>query len=313
MLSEWIEGWRNRVDVTAPPPGGWATSIERRSALSVEEFLSRYMIPRQPVIVTDAARHWEALRWTPDSLRARLGARLVPVGGSMLPFDEFIDRMRNDPATPYLNNVDIPKYFPDLMPDIRPELPYALPNRLFSHLLPPNYPTPKDEKLFVTLFIGGRGRTFRLHYDFFNVHTFITQLHGDKEFKFYSPDHGDLLYPDPVGGKISKVDDVWTPREDQFPLLKDARPIHLTMHPGETLFVPAGWWHSTRLGDSSISIGESCVNSSNWLHFVRDAAEMASHPMKVKGALVATFLLGAGALMEVGERLLRRQTGAPHA
>ena len=194
MLSEWIEGWRNRVDVTAPPPGGWASSIERRNALSVEEFVARYMIPRQPVIITDAAKHWQALRWTPDSLRTRLGRRPVP-----------------------------------------------------------------------------------------------------------------------VGGKISKVEDVWTPREDQFPLLKDARPLHLVMRPGETLFVPAGWWHSTRLGDASISVGESCVNSSNWLHFVRDAAEMASRPLKVKGALVATFLLGAGAVMGVGERLLRRQAGTPEA
>jgi hypothetical protein len=45
--------------------------------LSLEEFTSQYLLPRQPVIITDAARaqNWKALGWTPASLKPTLGVK----------------------------------------------------------------------------------------------------------------------------------------------------------------------------------------------------------------------------------------------
>jgi len=301
---DWVQRLKSRIDVTAAPASGWATKIDRRSDLSLEEFTSEYLLPRQPVIITDAARAqgWKALGWTPASLKARLGARPVPVGEGLVPFDQFVDRVLNDPSAPYLSNVDIPKYFPELVPDFRPPLKYAADNRLFSPLIPPNFPTPHEEKLFVTFFFGPRGRTFNLHYDFYNVHTFITQLHGTKDFRFYSPDQGAYLYPNPKNPKISDVGNAWAPDYQRHPLFREARPLEFTASPGETLFVPAGWWHGTRLGEQCISIGESFVNEGNWMHFVQDVA-LEGSPSLAKRIAAATYLLGAGAVMTVEERL----------
>lgn len=299
-----VQGLRKRVDLTAAPPGGWATRVDRRSGLSVEAFAAEYLIPRQPVILTDAAaaQGWQALGWTPASLKAKLGDRLIPLGKEQVKFGAFIDRMLNDPSAPYLANIDIPKYFPELMADIRPPLTYAIHNRLNSGLLPPNFPTRRDEKLFVTFFVGPRGRKYGLHYDFHNVHTFITQLHGTKEVRFYSPDQTPLMYPNAERPKVSDVGDAWDADTSRYPLFRDARPLDLVASPGETLFVPAGWWHATRLGDQCISVGESFVHEANWMHFVRDIAETGS-PSVAKRVAAATYLLGAGALMSLEERL----------
>lgn len=295
---------KNRIDLKVAPAGGWATKIDRRSELSVEDFVTEYLNPRQPVLITDAAKaqNWKALEWTPASLKAKLGSRPVPVGDEIVPFDQFIDRMLREPSAPYLSNVDIPKYFPELLPDFRPPLKYAGGNRLLSPLIPPNFPTHREEKLFVTFFVGPRGRTYGLHYDFFNVHTFITQLHGTKDFRFYSPDQSEYMYPNVDHPKVSDVNDPWTPDFERYPLFRKARGLEFTANPGDTLFVPAGWWHTTRLGDQSISIGESFVHSANWMHFVQDIAVGRGRSV-AKRVAAATYLLGAGAVMSVEERL----------
>ena len=40
--------------------------------------------------------------------------------------------------------------------------------------------------------------------------------------------------------------------------------------PGEMLFVPAGWWHTTRLLGPAISVSIGCANATNWADFARD-------------------------------------------
>jgi len=306
MLQErsWAQGLRSRIDLNVTPPGGWATQVDRRAGLSHDAFVSQYLIPRQPVIITDAAAEqgWRALSWTPASLKARIGDRKVPLDGQEVRFDAFIDRVLGDPATPYLSNIDMPRYFPELMADILPPLKVATHNRLNNPLMPTNFPTRRSERLFETLFIGPRGRTYGLHYDFYNVHTFITQLHGTKDFRFYSPDQTAFMYPNADVPKVSDVGNPWAPDYDRHPLFRNARPLEFTAQPGETLFVPAGWWHATRLGDQCISIGQSFVHEANWMHFVRDIAESPSTSL-VKRVVAASYLVGAGAAMSVQERL----------
>jgi ribosomal protein L16 Arg81 hydroxylase len=44
---------------------------------------------------------------------------------------------------------------------------------------------------------------------------------------------------------------------DRFPLFRKAKPIEITVAPGEVLFIPIGWWHHVRALDLSISISFS--------------------------------------------------------
>jgi len=56
-------------------PYTWATkeNIDRRSNLSVEEFITEYEIPSKPVIITDVVPKWSASRWTREYLIEKYG------------------------------------------------------------------------------------------------------------------------------------------------------------------------------------------------------------------------------------------------
>lgn len=53
-------------------------------------------------------------------------------------------------------------------------------------------------------------------------------------------------------------------------ICKKPAPIRLTVHEGETIFIPAGWWHATQMNCVSISIAESALDKSNWQRRYKD-------------------------------------------
>ncbi len=49
--------------------------------------------------------------------------------------------------------------------------------------------------------------------------------------------------------------------------MEGARPLRVVLHPGETLFIPAGWWHTTETFEESVTVGGNFVDRSNWSEF----------------------------------------------
>jgi len=138
---------------------------------------------------------------------------------------------------PYLHNYLLEDYLPELLADIDPPPQCTRPNWFESRMFP-----SKRSYTFVELYIGGRGARFpQLHYDGWHTHAYLMQLQGVKEYVFYSPQQAPFLYAKP-GRERNKslVDDVENPDLDRFPLFAQAQPVHCELHPGETLFVPAG-------------------------------------------------------------------------
>lgn len=60
----------------------------------------------------------------------------------------------------------------------------------------------------------------------------------------------------------------------------EAHPIHVTLHPGETLYLPAGWWHHVRqTGDVTIALNwwydvEIRGMAWVWLSFLRGIGDI---------------------------------------
>ena len=50
----------------------------------------------------------------------------------------------------------------------------------------------------------------------------------------------------------------------RFPEFAWADRTHQTIAEGETLFLPAGWWHATQINQPSIAIAESALDRHNW-------------------------------------------------
>jgi len=247
------------------------TSIEKRSKLSKKELLEEYINPAIPVILTDAADKWEALGlFTPQYFKEKYGPLTHDVKGVTYTMSDFIDRMlvssKENPA-PYPFSFNVEKTFPELLKYMRPEIVFGKLDRINHPLVPRSmiYGTEIYE-----LFLGGKGSAFPfLHVDALYMNTQITQVYGAKEFFLYGPDQNKFLYPKEDNIKFSRVD-VLNPDYDKFPLFKEAKAIVVTVNQGETLFFPAGWWHTTKIHEPCITLGRAQLNGNNWNRFLND-------------------------------------------
>lgn len=248
--------------------------IDRRAGLTRERFEQEYLMPLRPVILTDAIDHWSALgRWTPAFFKTHYGHLNVAVDGEVMTLADLVDRVNastDERPAPYLRNQLLSDWPAELCAELSPMPQCTRPNWLESRL----FPSTRDLS-YLELYIGGKGAKFPvLHYDHLFTHAFLMQLHGEKEYIAFSPEQGAFLYPrQGVHRNQSTINDPLHPDLDAFPLADRAQGIRFRLMPGETLFVPAGWWHTARILSPSVTISLNSVNQANVAAFRRDYVE----------------------------------------
>jgi histone arginine demethylase JMJD6 len=256
------------------------TLIERRSNLSYEEFKEKYLFAKKPVIITDATAKWKASEWTPDWFKSRYPDKIVLTDQGEMRMDHFIDAIKEDPngaPGPFLREQPLKDVFPDLVDHVLPNPPYVLPNWLGTNFLFKriNYRVNRESHIEVN-FCGRRIFPY-LHLDDLGVHAFITQHYGEKEFTVFQPDQEPYLYREGTQ-RFSQIKDVDNPDLERFPLFAQAKAIKLVLKPGESVFMPCGWWHTTRVPGTSLSTVISISNSSNWNELVLFLEKNSNHP-----------------------------------
>jgi histone arginine demethylase JMJD6 len=266
--------------------------VDRRTGLTHREFVTQYLRPMKPVIVADAIEHWPATgRWTPAFFRERYGSRRVTVDEVDYALSDLLDLVEGSSAAkpaPYLRNLVIDRWAPDLMADIQPLPHHTQPNWLDSRFFP-----ERPSLTSIELYIGGAGATFpTLHYDNLHTHAFLMQLYGSKEYVFYPPDQGPWLYPrQGIETNRSSVEDIEHPDLDRFPLFGRAVAARCVLRAGEMLFVPAGWWHTARILEPAITVSANTVNASNWKAFLGDYDVWASrHRPRKRTAVLSAYV-----------------------
>jgi hypothetical protein len=177
-------------------------------------------------------------------------------------------------------------------------LPQGL--RTWAKLLLEKYDLFKQLRWLVGPNIGGvwwlgpRGAKTALHYDD-DPCPVLFQVQGTKRLRLYSPDQSRFLYPMttcPEGeyGTRFAVGDPEriraTKMEHRYPLALNATALEVTLHRGEALFIPVGWWHSVEvLSDYAISIagkGEGLCEAAsffaleNGIHRILNAGSSSS-------------------------------------
>lgn len=275
-------------------------------ALFKEQFLNRNI----PLIITNSVSQWPAVnKWTPDYLKQKLGDKLmIPNAdyyqvaskeGKTYPFDELmklIEASSEQNPSPYLRNIDLYSYLPELVEDITPRLTYASPNWLTCKLVPQ---VVTDN--LVELFIGGKGTGFpQLHFDTHGSNAFITQVYGTKEVFLFSPEQTETLsslFGKPQKFSLEKLKAIST---DNNPVAAKLVGYKQTLSPGDTVFVPAGWWHITTMNGVSISLSTNNVNQANWIPFIRS---MTDYNHGAKKTLKIAYFLAVGCLLWVLDRI----------
>jgi histone arginine demethylase JMJD6 len=250
--------------------------IERRPALSYAEFSERYMCANIPVIITGAINGWRALsRWSPEFFKTEFGGMEFSIEGryvapettrfTMARFIDCVLASTNENPAPYFRNRVLSEEFPALQQDIEPLPKYVWPNWLLDYYLVKSVRQTFNRGAAIELYIGGSGGSFPvLHYDGVASHAFLMQIYGRKQFTLYSPDQEPFLYPAKDKPNISTLNSIDKPDLERFPLFAKAIPTTFVLEPGETVFVPSRWWHTTYMLTPCITISINVVNQSNW-------------------------------------------------
>ncbi len=256
--------------------------VEKVGDISYKEFLERFYNPGVPVVFKNASKVWKARElFSPNWFRENYGDIVTEKNGTTYTMREVMDMVENsseDKPAPYPFLFDIPSQLPELIPMVTPlDLNYARPNWLETKWFKRGHWGSATE-----IFVGGKGGRFPyVHLDYFHLNAWINQLYGEKRFTVYPRGQEDFLYP--------KTDDPWRsdinifePDYEKYPKYKNATPIHFTVGAGETLFIPAGTWHTAYSLGPTISVAFDQLNKRNFKAFLKDVWQMRVKEGKAK-------------------------------
>ncbi len=272
-------------------------AIERRSGLGWDDFIEQYVKPNKPVILTDAAAGWEAhQKFTPEFFKSAFPQKTATIHEVKYQMSDYVDMMLNgteEKPAPYPFKIDIEKNFRELMPYIAPGFSILENNRLKSKFVTRRL-IPQCSTL--EIFFGGKSGWFPyIHYDLFGLYAIVTQVYGRKQFIVFDPSQAEFMYPEKEHPWKSAIKNYYNPDYNQYPLFKNAKPVSDVVSPGETIFVPKGWWHTARSLEPTISIAQDLLTRHNWDLFERDVLFYKKKEGWLKYFAYALYLKYAGA------------------
>ncbi|EJD54548.1 Clavaminate synthase-like protein [Auricularia subglabra TFB-10046 SS5] len=259
-----------RACSTAVPDRQTTRAVPIFLAPSLDEFRGRILSAPSPTLVKSVIDAWPALRrWSDFSALRQPGSHLVvPVEVSPLrsgsstgagynsaeferiqmPYDDFIQMfMLREPRddgqrfVAFLAQYTLLDDIPALQDDLNPPLQYALAGR--------------GDQWRTNVWIGTAGTWTPLHRD--PYHNLFCQIAGQKHVRFFPPSCAEQLYllTDPFHKNTSSITSP-SPDRSQFPryyhALKDSWEV--TVSPGDTLFLPKGYYHSVEGLSKSVSV-----------------------------------------------------------
>jgi hypothetical protein len=129
------------------------------------------------------------------------------------------------------------------------------------------------------MFFGGQGSVTAMHYDIDLSHVFLNQLHGRKRVILFHPDQSKYLYHHPF--TVASYVDLNYPDYEKYPALAKVQGFETILYPGESLFIPSGYWHYIEYLDGGYSISLR-ANDSVWRR-AKGAINIATHYVIDKG------------------------------
>lgn len=231
-------------------------SIERVEGLTKEEFVEKYVKTKTPVILKDFVKGPALELWNYDYFKEVAGDLIVPVHGSenahpdMLhsaaetksTFAEYLDLIQSQPTESrlFLFNLLMEK------PELKKQLQF---NKITDNIL----------TWLPLMFFGGGGSSTRNHYDIDMSHVFLTQFQGQKRVTLFPNEASPFLYKLPYN--FHGIGDMRNMDFEKFPALKYANGWDCTISFGETVFMPAGYWHYIQYVTGGYSVSVRALSS----------------------------------------------------
>jgi hypothetical protein len=241
--------------------------VDTVDSINAEDFKSQYYIPKKPLVIRGLSKEWPAYHtWNWDYFHSVVGKVEVGVYNNVksdaytpintaddhMKFGDYIEMVRKGPAEWRIFLFNIFEHAPRITED------FAWPEHLMKGFV----------KHYPMLFVGGKGSITHMHFDIDLSHIIHTQFIGRKrvllfpfeeQYKLYRKPWEVLSfvnfekYFDPTRNKLDL---------DRFPALRLAKGYEVILEHGDTLFMPAGYWHHMEYLDSGFAMSLRALQSS---------------------------------------------------
>lgn len=237
--------------------------VDRVENISPADFKSRYYNTARPVVMTGMAKQWPCYqKWNWDYFIDVVGKQEVGV----------YNNTKSDAYTP-INTADGYMKFGDYLRQVKEgplELRIFLFN-IFQHApqLVQDFTWPEHlmkgfVKSYPMLFVGGEGSITHMHFDIDMSHILHTQFAGRKRVLLFPYEEQHKLYRKPW--EVLSLANFAGYHEcfdyEQFPATRLAKGYEVILEHGDTLFMPAGYWHHMEYIESGFAMSLRAMQGS---------------------------------------------------
>ncbi|MFN8246782.1 MAG: cupin-like domain-containing protein [Ferruginibacter sp.] len=238
-------------------------AVDTIETISSADFRNQYYLPGKPLVIKGLAKNWPAYqKWNWDFFIDIVGDKEVGVYNNVksdaytaintadgyMKFGDYLRKVKAGPLDLRIFLFNIFQHAPQITSD------FTWPDELMQGFV----------KKYPMLFVGGQGSITHMHFDIDMSHILHTQFMGRKRVLLFPFQEQYKLYRKPW--EVLSVANYANYSNgfdyQHFPAVKLARGYEVILEHGDTLFMPAGFWHHMEYMDAGFAMSLRAMQSS---------------------------------------------------
>jgi hypothetical protein len=238
-------------------------AVDTVETISPEDFKNKYYNTMKPLVIKNLSKEWPAYKkWNWDYFIDIVGDKEVGVYNNIksdaytpintadayMKFGDYLNKVKAGPLDLRIFLFNIFQHAPQVVTD------FSWPENLMKGFV----------KKYPMLFVGGQGSVTHMHFDIDMSHILHTQFVGRKKVLLFPFDEQYKLYRKPW--EVLSLANFANYSQDfdyaSFPAAKLAMGYEVILEHGDTLFMPAGYWHHMEYIDAGFAMSLRALQSS---------------------------------------------------
>ena len=233
--------------------------IDAVKNITPEEFHNHYFRKQIPVVIKGLANTTVAgQKWSLEYFKNTMGDTMI----------DLFDTTKKNPDSAF-TKPDLKMKLGDFLSVLSKNEPTNLRiflYNMFKHdpQLKKDFPCPELFKGILDgvghMFFGGKNTKVRIHYDIDMSNVLHTHFGGRKRVVLIPPEYTNMLYCLPLN--TYSLIDLDKPDYKKYPALQFVKGYDFIIEPGDSVFMPSGYWHYMTYLDSGFSVSYRKISPS---------------------------------------------------